>query len=112
VGIANVAFDSVVRRLLQHGRHEPASDKLNYRGKGVVRLLSTVLITICCLMVLLGSTVWSNQLGGPLYLLYWSWCFLTAILAGLLAVLDMILIRRASQQTRQELLRRQFTGKG
>ena len=90
---------------------QPVGEKLNYRGKGVVRLLGGVLITICCLMVILGSTVLADRLAGPLYVIYWSWCFLTAMGATLMAVLDMILIRRASIRTRQELLRRQFTGK-
>jgi TRAP-type C4-dicarboxylate transport system permease small subunit len=84
------------------------NDTLTYRGKRVVRTLGTILITACCLMVVLGATLWSEQLKGPRYVLYWSWCFLLLMLTIFVALLDMLLVRRASRQTRRQLLRDQF----
>ena len=83
-------------------------DTLTYRGKTLVRTIGTVLIVACCLMVVLGSTLWSDQLQGPRYVLYWSWCFLIAAAALFVALVDLMMIRRASQQTRRQLFRDQF----
>jgi hypothetical protein len=84
------------------------SDTLSYRGKRVVRTIGTILVTTCCAMVVLGTTVWSEPLQGPRYLLYWSWCFLLLMLTFLTALFDMLMVRRASRQTRQELYRQKF----
>ena len=84
---------------------------LTYRGKTFVRVLGTLLITVCCLMIVLGLAVFPDELQGPRYVFYWSWCFLVALAAGFVAVLDILLLRRASQQTRRELYRRQFIGR-
>jgi len=84
------------------------SDTLSYRGKRLVRTIGTILITTCCGMVVLGTTVWSEQLQGPRYVLYWSWCFLLLLLTFLTALLDMVLVRRAIRRTRRELYRQKF----
>lgn len=89
---------------------DPA-DKITYRGKAFVRGVGAVLIAGCCLMVGLGATVLAERLQGPGYVLYWSACLVLTLAAGFVAVLDLILIRRASQQTRRELLHHQFTDK-
>ena len=82
-----------------------------FGGKFIVRACGTALIIVCCLMVVLGTTVLSDQLHGPQYLLYWSWCFLITLLAALAALLDLLLVRRAGQRSRQALLHEQFRPK-
>lgn len=84
-------------------------ETLTYRGKGVVRAVGTILITACCVLVVLGMTIWSEQLKGPRYILYWSWCFLLLLITILVALIDALMIRRASLRTRRELFRKQFT---
>ena len=79
-------------------------ETLTYRGKRVVRTVGTTLITACCLMVVFGQTLWSEQLKGPRYALYWGWCFLLLLVTIFVALLDLALIRRASRQ----LFREQF----
>ena len=59
-------------------------------------------------MVVLGTTLWREELRGPRYALYWSWCFLLLLVTIFVALLDLLLIRRASGQSRRELFRRQF----
>jgi len=85
-------------------------NSFSYRGKTVVRTIGTILISACCVMVMVGVTVLSDRLKGPPFVLYWSWCFLIAAGAFLTALFDMVMVRRASRQTRRELFRQQFTG--
>ena len=85
--------------------------KLNYRGKFVVRALGVIFVTICCGMIVLGETLFREELRGPPLVFYWTWCFLITILAGIMAVVDLIFVRRASKQMRRMLWRREFTGK-
>ena len=59
-------------------------------------------------MVVLGTTVWREQLRGPRYVLYWSWCFLLLWITILVALFDLAMIRRAGRQRRRELFRQQF----
>ena len=84
-------------------------ETITYPGKRIVRVIGTVLITACCVLVVLGLTVWSEQLKGPRYVIYWSWCFLLLLITMLTALVDAMMIRRTSRQTRRELLRKQFT---
>ena len=85
-------------------------NSFSYRGKTVVRTIGTILISACCVMVVVGATMLSDRLKGPPFVLYWSWCFLIAAGAFLTALFDMVMVRRASRQTRRELFRQQFTG--
>jgi hypothetical protein len=73
-----------------------------------LRILGAILLFICALMVILGSTVLAPQLQGPQYLLYWTWCALFTIAAIIIALWDMLLIRRASKRTHRELFRKEF----
>jgi len=84
---------------------------LSYRGKFVVRTVGVILISTCVAMVILGVTVFSDELQGPRYALYWSWCFLITAAALLVALCDMVFIRRASRQRRRELFSQQFATK-
>jgi len=83
-------------------------ETITYRGKRVVRALGTILITVCALMTVLGTTVWEAELRGPMYALYWSWCFLLLGITIFVALLDLVMIRRAGRRTRRELFRQQF----
>lgn len=85
------------------------NDKLTYRGKTIIRTLGAVLISACCLMVALGATLWRDRLQGPQFVLYWSWCFLIALAAIFVALVDLVMVRRAGRQSRRELFRKQFT---
>ena len=85
-------------------------NSFSYRGKTVVRTIGTILISASCVMVVVGVTMLSDRLIGPPFVLYWSWCFLIAAGAFLSALFDMVMVRRASRQTRRELFRQQFTG--
>jgi hypothetical protein len=83
-------------------------ETITYRGKRVVRAVGTILITVCALMAVLGTTVWESELRGPLYVLYWGWCFLLLMITVFVALVDLVMIRRAGRQTRRELFRQQF----
>ena len=70
-----------------------------------------MLLTACALMLVLGLTVLADRLHGPRFALYWSWCFLITVAAILVAMFDMLMIRRTSKQTRRALFRDQFMTK-
>jgi NADH:ubiquinone oxidoreductase subunit 6 (subunit J) len=74
----------------------------------VLRYVGAVVLSSCAVMVVLGSTLLADQLHGPQFVLYWSWCLLLTLAAILVAIWDMLLVRRASKRTRQELFHRQF----
>jgi len=66
------------------------------------------LLAACALMVELGTTVLGEHLHGPRFLLYWTGCLLLTCAAILVALWDLVLVRRISRHTRRELFRRQF----
>jgi hypothetical protein len=78
------------------------------RGQIILRIFGGVLLTACALMVVLGSTVFAEQLNGPRFVLYWTWCLLLTCGAIIIAIWDMLLVRRASRRTRRELFRQEF----
>ena len=86
----------------------PDEKPLPYRGKSVVRTIGTTLLTACSLMLIIGLTVLFDRLHGPQFVLYWSWCFLITTVAILVALYDMLMIRRAGRRTRRALFRNQF----
>jgi hypothetical protein len=63
-------------------------------------------------MVVLGMTVLSERLSGLQFILYWTWCLLLTFGAIILALGDMILVRRTLQRTRRELFEREFMTRG
>ena len=73
-----------------------------------LRILGAVLLTICALMVVLGTTVFVDRLQGPRFVLYWTWCLLLTYAAIVIAIWDMLLVRRTSRRTRRELFQREF----
>jgi Co/Zn/Cd efflux system component len=85
------------------------NEKLTYRGKAIIRTVGAAFIAACCLMVVLGTTLWREQLQGPRFVLYWGWCFLVALAAIVVALVDLLLVHRAGRQRRRELFRKQFS---
>jgi len=73
-----------------------------------LRIFGAVLLFICALMVILGSTVLAEQLRGPRFILYWTSCMLVTLSAIIIALWDMLLVRRALKRTRRELFEREF----
>jgi TRAP-type C4-dicarboxylate transport system permease small subunit len=78
------------------------------RTQRLVRLTGAVMLFGCALMVIFGLTVWEDDLRGPQFALYWSWCFLLTFGAIVMAAWDMLLVRRAFKQNRRELFHREF----
>ena len=78
------------------------------RGQIVLRVCGGVLLTACALMVVLGMTVLNERLQGLQFVLYWTWCLLLTFGAVILALWDMLLVRRILKRTRRELFQREF----
>jgi hypothetical protein len=78
------------------------------RGQIALRVFGGVLLTVCAVMAVLGTTVLVEPLQGPRFLLYWTLCLLLTFAAIIVALWDMLLVRRASKRTRRELFRREF----
>src|SRR5579859_4339367 len=78
------------------------------RGQILLRIVGAILLFICALMVILGSTVLAEQLRGPRFILYWTFCLLLTFASIIIALWDMLLVRRASKRTRRELFEREF----
>jgi hypothetical protein len=78
------------------------------RGQIVLRVFGGVLLTACALMVVLGATILNERLQGLQFVLYWTWCLLLTFGAIILAVWDMLLVRRILKRTRHELFQREF----
>jgi hypothetical protein len=87
----------------------PQPEKLPLsRGQIVLRVTGGVLLTACALMVVLGATIFAERLSGLRFVLYWTWCLLLTCAAIVMALWDMVLVRRASRRTRRELFQREF----
>jgi sterol desaturase/sphingolipid hydroxylase (fatty acid hydroxylase superfamily) len=78
------------------------------RWQIALRIVGAILLFVCALMVILGSTVLAPQLQGPRFLLYWTWCTLLTLAAIIISLWDMLLVRRASKRTQRELFRKEF----
>ena len=75
-------------------------------------IVGAILLTTCAVMVVLGSTLLAGRLQGLQFLTYWTWCMLLAIAAIIIALWDLLLIRRISKRTHRELFRQQFLSHG
>ena len=82
------------------------------RGQIVLRVGGGVLLTACALMVVLGMTVLNERLLGLQFVVYWTWCLLLTLGAIILALWDMLLVRRILKRTRRELFEREFMDRG
>ena len=83
--------------------------RITYRGQWFVRVLGAILLSACLLMLVLGGSLLRDWLAGVRFALYWSWCFLLAIGTISAALLDLVLLRRASRRARRRLFREQFS---
>src|SRR5258708_13926644 len=81
-------------------------------GQIVLRICGGVLLTACALMVVLGMTVFNERLRGLQFVLYWTWCLLLTLGAVILALWDILLVRRVLKRTRRELFEREFIDRG
>ena len=77
-------------------------------GQIVLRICGGVLLTACAVMVVLGMTILDEQLRGIQFVLYWTWCLLLTFGAIVVALWDMLLVRRILKRTRRELFEREF----
>jgi len=77
-------------------------------GQRTLRYAGAVVLSCCAVMVVLGTTVLSERLQGPQFIIYWSWCLLLTVAAIFMALWDILLVRRASKRSRRELFRREF----
>jgi len=50
-------------------------------------------------------------LQGLQFILYWTWCLLLTLGAVVLALWDMLLVRRILKRTKRELFEREFTNR-
>jgi high-affinity Fe2+/Pb2+ permease len=94
----------------------PRSDDMNAHREKLplarwhiaLRIIGVILLTVCAVMVVLGTTVLASRLEGPRFLVYWTWCMLLVIAAIIMALWDLLLVRRISKRTHRELFRQQF----
>lgn len=73
-----------------------------------VRWIAALLLIVCLGMLVLGNTLWKEDLHGPRFALFWSWCFLLASIAIVAALGDLWLLGRTYRRQRRELFRREF----
>ncbi len=66
------------------------------------------MLTACAIMVVLGMTILDERLRGLQFVIYWTWCLLLTFGAIILALWDMLLVRRILKRTRRELFEREF----
>lgn len=76
-----------------------------------MRITGTVVLTACIVMVMGGTTWWSSHLQGRAFVVYWSWCFLLAVAAILLALVDLWLLQQTYRRNRRALFEREFMTK-
>ena len=81
-------------------------------GQIVLRICGGVLLTACAIMVVLGTTVLNERLRGLQFVFYWTWCLLLTFGSFILALWDMLLVRRILKRTRRELFEREFINRG
>ena len=88
---------------------KPPRDKLPLsRWQIALRIVGAILLTVCAFMVVLGSTILTPQLQGPQFLLYWTWCTLLTLAAIIIALWDMLLVRRALKRTHREIFHKEL----
>ncbi len=84
---------------------------IQYRGKRWVRATGIVVLGVCVLLIVLGSTVVDKRLAPEWQLLFWGVCMACACLAIFIALVDVVLLARATRQQRRELLDSTLSGR-
>jgi membrane protein implicated in regulation of membrane protease activity len=69
------------------------------------RIMTGVFLGAAFLMLILGLTVLSAHLKRDSFLIYWLTCFVLTGLAAILALVDMMIIRRQLREEQRELIR-------
>jgi hypothetical protein len=69
------------------------------------RVVTGIFLGAALLMLIFGFTVLSGHLTRDAFLIYWLICFLLTGLAAILALVDMMIIRRQSREEQRELIR-------
>jgi len=78
------------------------------QGHRMLRFTGIAVLTCCAVMFVLGYTVLEDQLNSFLAALYWLCCFLFAVAALIIALLDFSLVRRAFRKGKRQLIDEQF----
>lgn len=77
------------------------TSRVNFR-----RWAAGVFLAASALMLALGLTLFSGQLKGTDFLIYWLLCFLFTGFAALFALIDMAIIRRQSRNEQRDLIQK------
>jgi len=94
---------------------EPSSAELAEHRKRRRRLVGSILIAASVVMLFLGNFVLEEQLSETIYgfVIFWSVCFLLALMALFTALFDMVAVRRDAARERLRLVQETFVkGKG
>jgi hypothetical protein len=83
-------------------------EPIRYRGKRVVRTAGVAVLVLCCVLIAAGLALDTESLSPALQLLLWGCCILLAVLAILIALLDIALLGRASRQRKLRLFQKTF----
>jgi hypothetical protein len=75
------------------------------------RRIGLVLIGASVLMLFLGNFPLEPYLRGTNFILYWSVCFLFALMALFTAVVDMVAVRRDAERERRRLVEETLRGR-
>jgi hypothetical protein len=81
---------------------------LHYRGKKTVRVIGVVVLGLCVILLVTGLILDTDALDPAVQLLFWGTCILLAVLAMFIALVDIMLVGRASRQRRLKLFQETF----
>lgn len=86
-----------------------ADEPIRYRGKKIVRLIGVVILALCLVMIAIGFGLGTDQLDPKWQLVFWGLCILLPMVAILIAMVDIMLIGRATRIRRMKLFRETFS---
>jgi hypothetical protein len=72
------------------------------------RWTTGLFLGLACLMLFLGLTIFSGHLQQASFVIYWLVCFLFTGLAAILALVDVMIIRKKSRDEQRDLIKRTF----
>ncbi|MDB6029145.1 MAG: hypothetical protein JWM68_5368 [Verrucomicrobiales bacterium] len=68
------------------------------------RLIGGAFLAVSLLMLILGQTVLDSRLDGTLFIRYWLICFSLTGAAALVALMDILMIKRETKAEQEDLL--------
>ena len=77
--------------------------QVDFRPSRFWRVLSGIWLCLAVILIIGGQTVWQPRLSGMGFIVFWSACFLSAILAAICALLDLWTIRRETRMENRRL---------